>query len=105
MTRAELIKVLSSEFTHIPCSLLESSVKSVFEYMSDSLANGERIELRGFGSFSLRYRQPRTARNPKTGETLTTEHRFSVHFKPGKELKERVNVCNGAASAEEQNLS
>ena len=66
--------------------------------MADSLANGERIELRGFGSFSLRHRQPRAARNPRTGEALTTEHRFSVHFKPGKELKERVNICADTSS-------
>lgn len=94
MTRAELIKILSSEYVDLPCHLLESSVKSVFEYMADALSKGERIELRGFGSFTLRHRQPRVARNPKTGELLTTEHRFSVHFKPGKELKERVNAVH-----------
>ena len=102
MTRAELIKKLSSEYPHISCLLLEDSVKSVFDYMCSALVKGERIELRGFGSFSLRHRMPRKARNPKTGEELLTEDKFYVHFKPGKELKDRVNVFGQDVSHDEK---
>jgi integration host factor subunit beta len=59
--------------------------------MSDILAAGERIEIRGFGSFSLHYRAPRTGRNPKTGESVTLEGKYVPHFKPGKEMRDRVN--------------
>jgi integration host factor subunit beta len=59
--------------------------------MSDSLASGERIEIRGFGSFSLHYREPRLGRNPKTGDTVDLSGKYVPHFKPGKELRDRVN--------------
>ncbi len=59
--------------------------------MSEALIHGQRIEIRGFGSFSLHYRPPRNAHNPKTGEKVVTEAKYSPHFKPGKELRERVN--------------
>jgi len=59
--------------------------------MSESLSSGERIEIRGFGSFSLHFREPRVGRNPKTGEAVTLAGKYVPHFKPGKELKDRVN--------------
>ena len=59
--------------------------------MSQTLAMGERIEIRGFGSFSLHYREPRLGRNPKTGETVQLAGKYVPHFKPGKEMRERVN--------------
>lgn len=91
MTRAELIDALAMKQPHLSIHLIEKGVKEIFEQMSIALENGIRIEIRGFGSFALRHRPPRTARNPKTGEYVMTEEKYTPHFKPGKELKERVN--------------
>lgn len=91
MTRAELIDSLAMKQPHIPIKLIEQSVKEIFEQMSVALENGKRIEIRGFGSFALRFRPPRNARNPKTGEYVVTDGKFAPHFKAGKELRERVN--------------
>ena len=65
-------------------------IKTIISSMVKSLKKGERIEIRGFGSFSLRYRKPRVGRNPKSGESVNIEERYVPHFKPGKSLKERV---------------
>jgi integration host factor subunit beta len=70
---------------------MELAVKMILDHMSDALARGERIEIRGFGSFSLHYRAPRVGRNPKTGEPVSLPGKYVPHFKPGKELRERVN--------------
>ena len=70
---------------------VELAVKQVLEIMSDALAQGGRIEIRGFGSFSLHFRPPRQGRNPKTGETVALSGKYVPHFKPGKDLRERVN--------------
>jgi integration host factor subunit beta len=70
---------------------VESSIKEMLEQMAQTLQKGERIEIRGFGSFSLHYRAPRVGRNPKTGETVKLDGKYVPHFKPGKELRERVN--------------
>jgi integration host factor subunit beta len=91
MTKSELIDTLSLEYAHIPAKDVENSIKEMLELITDSLAQGDRIEIRGFGSFSLHYRAPRTGRNPKTGETVQLEGKSVPHFKPGKELRERVN--------------
>jgi integration host factor subunit beta len=66
-------------------------VRNVIEQMSVALASGDRIEIRGFGSFSLHYRPPRTGRNPKTGTAVALPGKYVPHFKPGKELRHRVN--------------
>ena len=100
MTRAELIDALAAKQPHIPIKLIEQGVKDIFEQMSVALENGVRIEIRGFGSFALRYRPPRTARNPKTGEYVVTEAKYAPHFKPGKELRERVNEAATGALEE-----
>lgn len=71
---------------------IELAVKTMLEHMSETLASGERIEIRGFGSFSLHYRAPRLGRNPKTGETVELPGKYVPHFKPGKEMRERVNM-------------
>ena len=71
--------------------MIENFVKDILEFMSQSLENGDRIEIRGFGSFSLHYRQPRLGRNPKTGDSVKLDEKSVPHFKAGKELKERVN--------------
>lgn len=91
MTRAELIDVLVNKKPHIPLRQIEHAVKLIFDSMSEALETGQRIEIRGFGSFALRYRSPRRARNPKTGEYVNTDGKYVAHFKPGKELRERVN--------------
>jgi integration host factor subunit beta len=70
---------------------MELAVKMILDHMSDALARGERIEIRGFGSFSLHYRAPRVGRNPKSGESVSLPGKYVPHFKPGKELRERVN--------------
>ena len=91
MTKSELIDSLAIRLTHLGHKDVELSVKVLLEQMSQSLANGERIEIRGFGSFSLHYRAARTGRNPKTGEAVVLPSKYTPHFKPGKELRERVN--------------
>jgi integration host factor subunit beta len=91
MTRDDLIRVLVDKQGHVSYKVMCEAIKHLTEGMVQFLGSGRRIEVRGFGSFSLRYRPPRLARNPKTGVTLQTAHKFAVHFKPGKELRERVN--------------
>lgn len=91
MTKSELIEVISRKQKHLPARDVELAVKHLLELMSDALANGERIEIRGFGSFSLHYRPARTGRNPKTGEAVALAGKYVPHFKPGKDLRERVN--------------
>jgi integration host factor subunit beta len=96
MTRSDLVEVLAQEQNQLSERDVELAVKSMLERISNALASGERIEIRGFGSFSLHYREPRTGRNPKTGESVALPGRYAPHFKPGKELRERVNVATGA---------
>ncbi|CAJ0992841.1 integration host factor subunit beta [Pantoea sp. Nvir] len=92
MTKSELIEKLASQQTHIMAKIVEDAVKEMLEHMTITLAQGERIEIRGFGSFSLHYRAPRTGRNPKTGEKVSLEGKYVPHFKPGKELRDRANI-------------
>lgn len=91
MTKSELIELLIDQQSHLPVKDVELAVKAMLEHMSEALADGERIEIRGFGSFSLHYRAPRIGRNPKTGESVSLSAKYVPHFKPGKELRELVN--------------
>jgi integration host factor subunit beta len=91
VTKSELIERLTNKQPHLAHKDVELVVKCLLEQMSDTLATGNRIEIRGFGSFSLHYRPPRVARNPKTGDTVSLSSKYVPHFKPGKELRERVN--------------
>ena len=91
MTKSELIEELSRKQPQLAYKDIELAVKTVLEYMSSSLSNGERIEIRGFGSFSLHYRPARSGRNPKSGEPVDLPAKHVPHFKPGKELRERVH--------------
>ena len=91
MTKSELIEALAMKQTQLTQKDIDSAVKTLLEHMSESLSSGERIEIRGFGSFSLHYRPPRTGRNPKTGESVELPAKNVPHFKPGKELRDRVN--------------
>ncbi|HBV8351531.1 TPA: integration host factor subunit beta [Klebsiella pneumoniae] len=95
MTKSELIERLASQLSHIPAKAVEDAVKEMLEHMASTLAQGERIEIRGFGSFSLHYRAPRTGRNPKTGDKVELEGKYVPHFKPGKELRDRANIYEG----------
>ena len=90
MTRSELIIRLAAHFPQLTTKDAELSVKAILEGMSEALAKGNRIEIRGFGSFALNYRPPRNGRNPKTGETVPVPAKKVPHFTPGKELRERV---------------
>ena len=92
MTKSELIEALANKQPHLVYKDVELAVKCIIEQMSQALSSGERIEIRGFGSFSLRYRPPRMARNPKTGNSVTLPSKHVPHFKPGKELRDRVNA-------------
>ena len=89
MTKSELIEILAQKQTQLAYKDVELAVKNMLEHMATTLANGERIEIRGFGSFSLHYRAPRTGRNPKTGDSVTLTGKYVPHFKPGKELRDR----------------
>jgi len=91
MTKSELIEVLVRKQAHLSYKDVELAVKTILDLMSESLAEGGRIEIRGFGSFSLHYRPPRLGRNPKSGEPVSLPEKHVPHFKPGKELRERVN--------------
>jgi integration host factor subunit beta len=91
MTKSELIERIAAQQTQLSAKDVELAVKTLIELMAQTLAQGQRIEIRGFGSFSLHYRAPRIGRNPKTGESVGLAGKHVPHFKPGKELRDRVN--------------
>jgi len=91
MTKSELIEILSRRQAHLKADDVDMGVKTLLEMMSNALTEGERIEIRGFGSFSLHFRPPRVGRNPKTGDSVALPGKYVPHFKPGKELRDRVN--------------
>lgn len=91
MTKSELIEILAQKQTQLAYKDVELAVKNMLEHMATTLANGDRIEIRGFGSFSLHFRPPRVGRNPKTGDSVDLTAKYVPHFKPGKEMRERVN--------------
>lgn len=99
MTRSELIERMAADQPHLPVKDVETAVKQILEYMAEALISGQRIEIRGFGSFSLHYRAPRRGRNPKTGEAVELDGKRVPHFKPGKEMRERVNASVGGSDA------
>jgi len=90
VTKAELIERLIARSPKLPAADVTLVVNNLFEQMSSALEKGERIEIRGFGSFSIRQMKAKQARNPKTGETVQVAQRSSIHFKPGLELRDRV---------------
>ncbi|CAK0743431.1 integration host factor subunit beta [Gammaproteobacteria bacterium] len=91
MTKSELIEIIAKSQMHLPARDVELAVKTILDQIGNALACGERIEIRGFGSFCLHYRPPRQGRNPKTGESVDLAGKHVPHFKPGKELRDRVN--------------
>ncbi len=94
LTKSDLIESLANNQNNLPLRDVELAVKSLLEKMSQELASGERIEVRGFGSFSLHFRPARMGRNPKSGDTVALRGKYVPHFKPGKALRERVNFVN-----------
>ena len=100
MTKSELIERIATMQTQLSAKDLELAVKMILDQMAKALASGDRIEIRGFGSFSLHYRAPRLGRNPKTGEKVHLSGKYVPHFKPGKEMRERVNTSLRREQAE-----
>jgi len=91
MTKSELIQRLADMNPNLYLREIEKVVETVFDEISDALANGDRVELRGFGAFSVKHREARTGRNPRTGETVDVEAKSLPFFKTGKALREKLN--------------
>jgi len=92
MTKSELIAQLAERFPQLVAKDADYAVKMILDAMTDALVRGDRIEIRGFGSFALNYRPPRVGRNPKSGEKVLVPEKYVPHFKAGKELRERVDI-------------
>lgn len=101
MNRSDLIERLIQRYSHLPPQAIEEAIKVLIAQLAESLAAGQRIEIRGFGSFCLRYRKERIGRNPKTGEAVVVPPTHTPHFKPGKDLRERVKERVSDRSEEE----
>ena len=93
MTKSDLIARLAERFPQLVAKDADFAVKMILDAMSEALAKGDRIEIRGFGSFSLNYRPPRVGRNPKSGDKVSVPEKWVPHFKAGKELCERVDIA------------
>ncbi|MEM0986856.1 MAG: integration host factor subunit beta [Pseudomonadota bacterium] len=91
MLRSELIAELATKYEHLPAEDLEKAVAVILNEIADALARGERVELRGFGAFSVRHRQSRVGRNPRTGDSVLVPEKSVPFFKAGKDLRARVN--------------
>lgn len=91
MTKSDLINRLAERFPQLIAKDADFAVKQILDAMSEALVKGDRIEIRGFGSFSLNYRPPRVGRNPKSGDKVEVPEKWVPHFKAGKELRERVD--------------
>lgn len=90
MTRTELIEKLAKRFPKLMLKDVDLAVRLILDGITDTLARGDRVEIRGFGSFSVNYRNARVARNPKSGEKVKVDGKHFPHFKPGNELRDRV---------------
>ena len=99
MTKSELIARLAQRYPQLVAKDAEYAVKMILDAMTQALLAGNRIEIRGFGSFGLNYRPPRTGRNPKSGEKVQVPEKYVPHFKAGKELRERVDGATPEAPA------
>jgi integration host factor subunit beta len=99
MTKSQLIEKLAIRIGQLAPKDAELAVKTMLDAMAVTLAEGNRIEIRGFGSFDLNFRPPRIGRNPKTGERVLVPRKYVPHFKAGKELRERVDAATDRASA------
>ncbi len=99
MTRSDLVEELAARFAQLTHRDAELAVKTVLDAMGDALVKGHRIEIRGFGSFSINRRPPRVGRNPRSGESVQIPEKRVPHFKPGKALREAVDAGTAAAQA------
>ncbi|MEI6069545.1 MAG: integration host factor subunit beta [Methylococcaceae bacterium] len=95
MVKSDLVRVLNEKLAERQSSDVELAVNCLLKYIADALIQGERIEIRGFGSFNLHHRSPRISRNPKTGESVSLPAKVVIHFKRGKEMKDRVDAARG----------
>jgi len=102
MTKSELIARLAQRYSQLVAKDAEYAVKMILDAMTQALLAGNRIEIRGFGSFGLNYRPPRTGRNPKSGEKVQVPEKYVPHFKAGKELRERVDSAQASAPSASQ---
>jgi len=93
VVKSELVRALSEKLPELQVKDVELALNCMLNQMADALVHGERIEVRGFGSFDLHHRPPRTARNPRTGEAVNLPAKVTTHFKPGKEMKDRVDAA------------
>ena len=93
MVKSELVRALNEKLPDLQARDVELALNCMLGQMADALAQGERIEIRGFGSFDCRHRPPRLARNPKTGVAVNLPAKVSVHFKPGKDMRDRVEAA------------
>lgn len=91
MIKSELIQLIAEKNPHLYHRDVENVVNAIFDEVTEALANGDRVELRGFGAFSVKHRPARMARNPKTGTKVSVEEKWVPFFKTGKELRERLN--------------
>ncbi len=98
MTKSELVSILTERQPHLLKRDVELALNCILKLMVDELVQGNRIEIRGFGSFDLHCRPPRIARNPKTGEAVNLPAKVALHFKPGKEMRSRVNAAHDKRS-------
>jgi integration host factor subunit beta len=94
MIKSELVRALNEKLPELQLGDVDLAVNCLLNHMADALVQGERIEIRGFGSFDLHHRPPRIGRNPKTGETVNLPAKVAVHFKPGKDMRDRVNAAH-----------
>jgi len=102
MIKSELIEKIAGELTHLPEKQVADAINHILDLMSTALIDGKRIEIRGFGSFSLHKRRARNAHNPKTGAKVITTEKNVPHFKPGKELRERVDASRTHCELQEE---
>ena len=105
MTKSELIAELALANPHLTGRDVELIVATIFDQISEALARGERVELRGFGAFTVKRRDARTGRNPRTGEAVPVDEKAVPFFKAGKELRERVNKSKAIARASAERIS
>lgn len=105
MTKSELIQAIAARLQHLPARDVEVVVNTMFDSMTSALQGGDRIEIRGFGSFSVRHRRSRQGRNPKTGESISVPSKRVPFFTVGHELKQRINASGGFVEEEEEGAS
>ncbi|MFA5922393.1 MAG: integration host factor subunit beta [Methylococcaceae bacterium] len=94
MIKSDLVRALNEKLSELQLGDVDLAVNCLLNHMADALVQGERIEIRGFGSFDLHHRPPRIGRNPKTGEAVNLPAKVAVHFKPGKDMRDRVNAAH-----------